>query len=214
MTTTSTPARQPRAPQQERGMQRMSQILDAAEQVIGEVGVDAASVQAIAERAGASMGSLYHFFPSKQAVIEALAERCITRVTEVNEANTSPAMIGLPLEPLFGQIVDAQVQLKQQLPCFSEVHDFVLKTPGGRDLRERMDRVLLDQVESFLGARMPGMPVALRRSSAHLAITMVHGVLEAIDQMPPEAAEPLVHELRASLVRYFEPYDRQYGRGA
>lgn len=195
-------------------MQRMSQILDAAEQVIGEVGVDAASVQAIAERAGASMGSLYHFFPSKQAVVEALAERCITRVTEVNEANTSPAMIGLPLEQLFEQIVDAQVRLKAQLPCFDEVHEAVLKTPGGRDLRERMDRVLLEQVETFLGARMPTMPAPLRRSSAHLAITMVHGVIEAIADMPAEASAPLVHELRASLVRYFEPYDRQFGRGA
>lgn len=48
----------------------MEQILDAAEAVFAETGVDGASMQAIADRAESSVGSLYHFFPNKEAVIE------------------------------------------------------------------------------------------------------------------------------------------------
>jgi hypothetical protein len=61
-----------RAPQQERGQRRVEQILDAAESVFTESGVDATSMQAIADRAESSVGSLYHFFPNKDAIVLAV----------------------------------------------------------------------------------------------------------------------------------------------
>ena len=65
--------RSSRIPVQKRGQQRVEAILDAAEAVFGEMGVDAATTNAIAERAGASVGSLYHFFANKDAILYALA---------------------------------------------------------------------------------------------------------------------------------------------
>src|SRR4051812_843544 len=70
----------PRAPQQDRGQRRVDSILDAAEEVFAEQGVDAATTNAIAERAGASVGSLYHFFPSKDAILLALVRRYAERM--------------------------------------------------------------------------------------------------------------------------------------
>ncbi|HSB53997.1 MAG TPA: helix-turn-helix domain-containing protein, partial [Gemmatimonadales bacterium] len=64
-----------RQPRQERGERRVEEILDAAAAVIAEGGVEAATTNAIAERAGSSVGSLYHFFPHKDAIVLALAER-------------------------------------------------------------------------------------------------------------------------------------------
>src|SRR5687768_3941077 len=54
-----------RAPRQERGRRRVDEILDAAEALIAEVGPAAVSIQELARRAGASVGSIYHFFPHK-----------------------------------------------------------------------------------------------------------------------------------------------------
>src|SRR5688500_16639151 len=64
-----------RAPRQARGQRRVDEILDAAESLVGEVGLADASVQEIARRAGASVGSMYHFFPTKDAILAALVER-------------------------------------------------------------------------------------------------------------------------------------------
>ena len=61
-----------RVPQQDRGERRVAEVLEAAAAVIAEVGYDAATMTAMAERAGASIGALYQYFPNKDAIARAL----------------------------------------------------------------------------------------------------------------------------------------------
>jgi AcrR family transcriptional regulator len=61
-----------RVPQQDRGERRVAEVLEAAARVIGERGYDAATMTEIAERAGASIGALYQYFPNKEAIARAL----------------------------------------------------------------------------------------------------------------------------------------------
>jgi len=64
-----------RVPQQDRGERRVAEVLDAASAVIAEVGYDAATMTEIAERAGASIGALYQYFPNKEAIARALRQQ-------------------------------------------------------------------------------------------------------------------------------------------
>jgi AcrR family transcriptional regulator len=50
-------------------------MLDAAQELTAEIGYDALTTTLIAERADVSIGSLYQFFPDKQAVVRAVARR-------------------------------------------------------------------------------------------------------------------------------------------
>ena len=80
-----TQIRSPRAPQQHRGQRRFEQLLDAAEALIIEQGLEALTTNAVAERAESSVGSLYHFFPGgKEAIVEGLAVRYLTRMRDIN----------------------------------------------------------------------------------------------------------------------------------
>src|ERR1700741_1827072 len=56
------------APQQERSSRRLASFLDAAAGLFVEVGYEATTMTAIAERSGSSIGALYNYFPDKQAV--------------------------------------------------------------------------------------------------------------------------------------------------
>jgi len=56
------------APQQERSERRLAAFLDAAAELFAEVGYEAATMTAIAERSGSSIGALYNYFPDKQAI--------------------------------------------------------------------------------------------------------------------------------------------------
>ena len=56
------------APQQERSSRRLAGFLDAAAELFVEVGYEATTMTAIAERSGSSIGALYNYFPDKQAV--------------------------------------------------------------------------------------------------------------------------------------------------
>src|SRR5579871_1933040 len=64
-----------RIPRQERGRARVNELLNAAEAIIGDGGYEAATMTAIADRAGAAIGSLYQFFPTKEALADTLRGR-------------------------------------------------------------------------------------------------------------------------------------------
>lgn len=62
-------------PVQSRALETYACILEAAAQVIEQSGVGAFNTNAVAERAGVSIGSLYQYFPGKDALLIALMRR-------------------------------------------------------------------------------------------------------------------------------------------
>src|SRR5437763_15727169 len=72
--------RSSRPPLQERGQRRVDAILDAAAALVAEHGVAGVTVHGVARRARTAIGSMYHFFPDLEAVLEALAERHVAEL--------------------------------------------------------------------------------------------------------------------------------------
>src|SRR5438874_1475180 len=66
-----------RQPKQERGKRRVALILDAAAEVFADLGYEATTTIKIAERANISVGSLYQFFPNKDAIVRELVDRYV-----------------------------------------------------------------------------------------------------------------------------------------
>lgn len=62
-------------PQRSTGKRRVAELMRAGADVIAERGFEAATMAEIAARAGAQIGSLYRFFPSKDALADALILR-------------------------------------------------------------------------------------------------------------------------------------------
>lgn len=78
-------------PIQQRSAARLSGLLDAAAAVVDEVGFDRITTAMIAERAGASIGTVYRYYPDRVAVLHALHERAVLRFRQrvVDELNAS-----------------------------------------------------------------------------------------------------------------------------
>jgi len=74
-------------PVQARSNARLTSLLDAAAAAIDEVGYERLTTAMVAERAGASIGTVYRYFPDRIAVLQSVASRAIdrfnTRVDEV-----------------------------------------------------------------------------------------------------------------------------------
>jgi AcrR family transcriptional regulator len=62
-------------PRQARSLATVEVILDAAALLLVDQGYDQATTNRIAERAGVSIGSLYQYFPNREAVVAAVAHR-------------------------------------------------------------------------------------------------------------------------------------------
>ena len=69
-------------PVQARSAARLSALLDAAAGIVDEIGYERLTTAMIAERAGASIGTVYRYFPDRIAVLQALAARNLERVLE------------------------------------------------------------------------------------------------------------------------------------
>jgi AcrR family transcriptional regulator len=72
-----------RRPRQARAQATVDAIIQATARVLIEDGYDRASTNRIAQAAGVSIGSLYQYFPSKEALVAALVETHVDRMMEV-----------------------------------------------------------------------------------------------------------------------------------
>jgi AcrR family transcriptional regulator len=59
---------------QERGARRVDAIVAAASALFAERGFDGTSMNAIAKASGLTIGSIYQYFPSRDAIVDAVAE--------------------------------------------------------------------------------------------------------------------------------------------
>lgn len=67
-------------PVQARSNARLSSLLDAAAEAIDEVGYERLTTAMVADRAGASIGTVYRYFPDRIVVLQSVAARSFDRV--------------------------------------------------------------------------------------------------------------------------------------
>ncbi len=96
----------PRPVRQQRSRETLDRLLDAAEALLGEEGLVAATVPRIAARAGVSVGAVYRRFPDKDAVIRAVYGRFFACLAAQQNA---PAVAGRRSRPLLAEVVGAVV---------------------------------------------------------------------------------------------------------
>src|SRR5262249_40285335 len=64
-----------REPRQQRAEETIAVLVEATERVVSRDGFHAATTNAIAKVAGVSIGTLYHYFPTKEALVSAVVHR-------------------------------------------------------------------------------------------------------------------------------------------
>lgn len=147
----SAPARVRRAPAQARSRRTVRKILEAAEQIVGAAGVEAATTRAIAERAGVAVPSLYRFFADRDAILDAMLGQMVADLDERArscERLWSPATV----EELIGLELDFHVEFYEQHPTAATLWFGGRASPAvtdaiharNRELAARLRRLMID----------------------------------------------------------------------
>ena len=133
-------------PKRARGKQRVAALVDAGAELFAEKGYEATTMTEIASRAGAAIGSLYQFFPSKEALAEALfnryAERAaasFARVEELAPGRSARELADLLIDYklALGAYRDAAIALSSSVAGIVE-----RRKPLGDALRGRIAAIL------------------------------------------------------------------------
>src|SRR5258708_9108280 len=105
---------------QERSRFTVDALLEATARILVKEGFDRASTNRIAEAARVSIGSLYQYFPSKEALVAALAERHMEEM--LTEFNASlERLMRLPLEQATREMVEIMLRAHAVDPALHQV---------------------------------------------------------------------------------------------
>jgi AcrR family transcriptional regulator len=195
-----------RTPTQERAQATVDAIVEATAQLLVEDGYSRASTNRIASRAGVSIGSLYHYFADKDALIGAVVERLAERQL-ANLAASLTAHAELELEPAVRGLVRAALQAQQVDRELSAV--LLNQCPGEtqRDLDRRWKRRMSELLAArLLSGRRPVRPRAVELA-AWVLVHAVFGVVQDALAERPELLQDdaLADELTELAVRYLRP---------
>lgn len=131
--------------------ERIPQILDAAVAVFSRDGIDGANMSAIAEGAGVSKATIYHYFSSKEEVIGALVKRILsldrTAVDELRNGSGSvrERLIG------YADRLSATIQENRELFLVTgEIQARAARVPSLKWLASSFYREYLAVVESVI----------------------------------------------------------------
>ncbi|MCG8364326.1 MAG: TetR/AcrR family transcriptional regulator [Pseudanabaenales cyanobacterium] len=107
-------------PKQDRSKMTVDAILTAAAHILTEDGYDTASTNRIAERAGVSIGSLYQYFPNKEAIMTAVKERHVDEMAEIVESTVNQTA-QQPLKVALHELIKACVAAHLIAPTLHQV---------------------------------------------------------------------------------------------
>lgn len=146
-------------------------LLDAAAEVFAEVGLDAASVEAVCERAGFTRGAFYSNFATKEELFLELAKRVsAARVGDVEERVAELA---------------AATEAGAPMPDLLAVAEHVLTLPGD----DRLDVLLFSEIRIH-ALRDPELARAFLAQDAELEAAIVQLIADIAERLRVRLAVP------------------------
>ncbi|WP_433204043.1 TetR family transcriptional regulator [Dactylosporangium sp. CS-047395] len=187
-------------PQQQRSREKRERVLAAAAALLQEVPFDEIGTRTIAERAGVSVGSLYRFFPDKDAIFYALSESWLAKVLELMDAQVAappPTLAGFA-----GRITEAFAEFFRAEPGYRQVSlgaQALRMTPGAS---AENDEQLASRLYGVLTTHY-GLPDdGLLRGRLLLAVRLTEFMLNQAFRTDPGGDQFVLDELKNLLVRY------------
>lgn len=141
-------------PRQRRAQMTFDAIVDACAQLLAQGGYEALTTNAISERAGVSIGTLYEYFPNRDSIVAALATAASRRLVScmrraAAEAATMPPLEGT--EHLLRVGVATLSAPENGLRQLMREAPFVVRLPEFREARAALDR-LCEEIREAAGA--------------------------------------------------------------
>lgn len=195
-----------RQPQQTRSQERVELILDTAAELFAEIGYEAATTNAIAERAAISIGSLYRYFPDKEAILGALAQRYVEQTRAIYDRVITDDLVYLPLPVLLDRLLDPFIELYRQYPIY---HHILLGADISPDMAAAARAVRAESLARLTGLVQSLAPQA-SPERARLVATVSNATVKALISLLVAADDPQFErqataEVKRMLLAYLQP---------
>lgn len=186
-----------RKPTQKRALATYERLLDAAGELLEELGVERISTNLVAARAGVTPPTLYHYFADKYALLEALGERLMA-------AQNALVLPGAELEAgSIARILREHVTLTRDSPGGPWVMRMLRAVPQLADVRLASHRALSSALVERLLELDPSLDPAALQSRARLAVDLGYAAIELVFDEPDLDEETILAEAATAIQALF-----------
>jgi AcrR family transcriptional regulator len=187
------------APQQQRAARRLAGFLETAAELFAEVGFEAATMQAIADRSGSSIGALYNYFPDKQSVAATL----LATYSEKLRASLESLMAEsekLSVAQFAESLIDRIAGFAHERPAWLNLH--AASTHYRRDPAAR--RALRSTIGNMFRTKNPSLSSERALLAANVALQIVKAMRTLYSESEAKARPLIEAEFRKVLTSYLK----------
>lgn len=176
-------------PRQVRATATVDAIVTAATRLLAARGYEAVTTNHIADTAGVGIGSLYEYFPGKDAIVAQVAQRLVDRVI-ARLTDAVPAILAGPPERAvrtwIDLIHDTLMRERRLVAVFVEEVPYLRHLPAIRAITPRL-LALSREIRARAGTRLT---IADETASLYLMINLVSTTILQLVLDPPAEVEP------------------------
>tara|TARA_R110002020_G_scaffold95230_4_gene228571 strand:- start:1301 stop:2002 length:702 start_codon:yes stop_codon:yes gene_type:complete len=208
------PVKSSRTPQQTRGRARVEAVLDACAILLWEEGPGELTMHKLAKRAKTSIGSLYHFFPDKDAVIDALCQRHLAAMSDI-----TLELDQISLEQWRGMSTQAVIESLarpyfQYIDAYPEMLVIISNSLGSKtEDAPALRRSIHANYEKVLELRMPALDTELLKTISFVLYNIPVGALQSLQDNNQYRERVLRTELIHAMVAYLQTIEAQHATG-
>jgi AcrR family transcriptional regulator len=192
-------------PTQRRSQETVDVILRATARVLRSTGYDRASTNRVALVAGVSIGSLYQYFPSKEALVAALVEQHVGQMLALVRSKLAE-VAGAPLRVAVRTMIEAMFDAHGIDPKLHKVLIEQVPRVGRLEQVVGVEREVEGLVSVFLEARRHELRRSRHRAVAFVLFNVVEAVTHAavLAELDPVRTAEIAEEMSDMLLRYLE----------
>lgn len=190
-------------PKQARSRERLQRVLEAADRVLADEGAEALTTTRVAEVAEVAVGSVYRFFPDREAIAEALA---LSYWEEFGDlvAGLAESFEPEPDSDPAARMIDTLAGAFRASPGFRALWFGGLRTERLRDATRPLRTRFSDTVEGMLASAYPEAKPKLRAATARMLVLTGDALLREAFRRDPDGDEELLSELKLLLNSYLD----------
>ena len=188
-------------PIQARSRERLRRVLDAADELLITEGADAFTTNRIARLAGIPVGSVYRYFPDKEAIVQALAvsywsdfEDLVAAAADADELD--------PLPDPGVVVLDALAAGFRARPGFLALWYGGLRTEEVRDATRPTRSAIARSIGRILAVHWPDASDEDRATCAAMVVLAGDGLLREAFRRDPTGDERVLAESKLMLDAY------------
>jgi AcrR family transcriptional regulator len=195
-----------RVPQQSRSQRRIDLVLDTAAELFAEVGYESATTNAIADRAGISIGSLYRYFPDKDAILRALANRYYEQVHALYGEVFTGDLASMSLPALIDQLLDPFLSMYTTYPIYCHL---LLGADVSTDIAtasSAMEQEIIERTADIFRRVAPGLGAQRAKLVATVCKAQVKALISLVtSSCDKKFQKQVTAEVKRMLLAYLDP---------